>query len=166
MNGKEALSASHIWKANTADGKVFCCYFYTDGCIIFTEGMILGASFSNVIFYICKCKWVPAYHLCMQMIDLAFAHQAQISSGHYPTDGQIRCELHLFKERQATNPFKKMVSGFVYSQQHRAAEVNIYSYTFLWREFFHLLGLLLLPCFPKIWHHLVQLCIAETKTVF
>lgn len=54
----------------SADGKVFGCYFCTDGCITFTEGMILEASFSNVIFYICKCKWVPAYHLCMQMIDL------------------------------------------------------------------------------------------------
>lgn len=101
--------------------KYLVANFCTDGCITFTEGMILGASFSNVIFYICKCKWVPAYHLCMQMLDLAFAHQVQIGFGHYPTDGQIRCELHLFK---ATNPFKKVVSGFVYSQQLCAAEVN------------------------------------------
>lgn len=93
--------------------------------------MILGASFSNVIFYICKCKWVPAYHLCMQMIDLAFARQAWISFGHYPTDGQIRCELNLFEEKQATNPFKKVVSGFVYSQQHRAAEVKVLLHIFV-----------------------------------
>lgn len=60
----------------------------------------------------------------MQMLDLASAYHVQISFGHYPTDGQIRCELHLFKERQGTNPFIKVVFEFVYSQQHRAAEVN------------------------------------------
>lgn len=118
---KTTLNQS-IWKGNTLlMAKYLVANFCTDGCITFTEGMILGASFSNVIFYICKCKRVPDYHLCMQMLDLPFAHQVQISFGHYPTDGQIKCVLHLFK---ATNPFKKVVSGFVYSQQHSSAEVN------------------------------------------
>lgn len=47
------------------------------------------------------------YHLYMQMIDIVFAHQAEIIFGLYPTDGQIKCELHLFKEGQATIPLKR-----------------------------------------------------------
>lgn len=111
--------------------------------------MILEASFSNVIFYICKCKWVPVYHLCMQMIDLAFAHQAQIIFGHYTTDGQLQCESHLFKERQAKNRFRKVVPWFLYCWQHTVAEVSSYSYTILWREFFHTLSMLLFTLFSK-----------------
>lgn len=47
----------------------------------------------------------------MQMIDLAFAHQAQIILGHYPTDGQIQCESHLFKEVQAKIPLERQPLG-------------------------------------------------------
>lgn len=109
---KKSLNQSYLKGQYSADGKVFGCYFCTDGCITFTEGMILEASFSNVIFYICKCKWVPAYHLCMQMIDLAFARQAQIIFGRDPTDGQIQCEPHLSKEMQVKIPLESQSLGF------------------------------------------------------